>query len=366
MLQEEQRPRPERRQVPHVVASRKLSDDVLRKCAAAAREPRERVTARAKIPPGGRAMKQSRRVSPRAPYDEAVCLTRVDGAGRLFGRSIDLGPAGIYVTCAELCEIGTELVCTVLLPGGPRRLRGRVVRLVALPRAVGIAIAFGELREADRLAIERLVASRTGAAQPAKLRVDGLDHDLRCEAVVDGAGARTMRVSTALPEFLRLDARVNVDVGTSDTEAGRARGVISRIAVDPVASDGVPRLALDVDIGTAPHGLVGRAPPPDEDLAPPSGLPRPYRHPLPSVVLSRGLERDLANPAPPPRLRRKGGTAELPNRLDDPLVAPRVRELTQRLWALRAPGARTTSLAWMALPIALIAAELLLLARLAQ
>jgi hypothetical protein len=313
-------------------------------------------------------MKQSRRVSPRIAYDEAVCLTRVDGPGRLFGRSIDLGPAGIYVTCAELCEIGTELVCAVLLPGGPRRLRGRVVRLVALPRAVGIAIAFTELREADRLALERLVASRTTAAQPAKLRVDGIGHDLRCEAVVEGPGARTMRVSTSLPPFLRLDASVDIDVDPGAATAGeRARGVISRIAVDPVASDGVPRLALDVSIGTAPHGLVGRAPPPDEELAPPSGLPRPYRHPLPSVLLSRGLERELAN-APsdaPPRRRRKGGTAELPQRLADPLVAPRARELTLRMFALRARPSRSASMTWLALPIALLAAELLLLARLA-
>lgn len=311
-------------------------------------------------------MKQSRRVSPRIAYDEAVCLTRVDGVGRLFGRSIDLGPAGIYVTCAELCEIGTELICAVLLPGGPRRLRGRVVRLVALPRAVGVAIAFTDLREADRLALERLVASRTVAAQPAKLRVDGIEHDLRCEAVVDGAGARTMRVSTALPPFLRLDANVDVDLG--DATAGeRARGVISRIAVDPVASDGVPRLALDVVIGTAPHGLVGRAPPPVEDLAPPSVLPRPYRHPLPSVLLSRGLERELASAhaEPPPKRRRKGGTAELPNRLADPLVAPRARELTLRMFALGGPAARSTSMTWLALPLALIALELLLLARLA-
>ncbi|HVX96008.1 MAG TPA: PilZ domain-containing protein, partial [Polyangia bacterium] len=78
-------------------------------------------------------MKHSRRVSPRISYDEAVCLTRVDGKGRLFGRSVDLAPTGIYVTSADLCEIGTELVCSVLLPGGPRHLRGRVVRLVALP-----------------------------------------------------------------------------------------------------------------------------------------------------------------------------------------------------------------------------------------
>lgn len=327
-------------------------------------------------------MPQSRRVSPRVPYEEAVCLTRVDGAGRLFGRSVDLGPAGIYVTCAELCEIGTELVCAVLLPGGPRKLRGRVVRLVALPRAVGIAVAFTNLRESDRRALERLVESQNVAALPAKLRVDGVEHDLRCEAVV---GARTMRVSTTLPSFLRLDASVDVDVhpvGTDDASApgrdgARSRGKISRIALDPMASDGVPRLALDVDIGTAPHGMSGRAPDAGDELAPPSGLPRQYRHPLPSVLLSRGLEREIADTpddAPPrqrrkggpPRQRRRGATAELPHRLRDPLSAPRVHELTLRMFTLAAQARRTSSVAWLALPIAFIAAELLFLARLAS
>jgi hypothetical protein len=86
------------------------------------------------------------------------------------------------------------------------------------------------------------------------------------------------------------------------------------------------------------------------------------------VLLSKGLERDIAN-APsdsPPRVRRRNGTAELPSRLGDPLVAPRSREMTLRMFTLAGPAGRTTSLTWLALPIALIAAELVLLARLAQ
>jgi hypothetical protein len=308
-------------------------------------------------------MKQSRRVSPRVPYDEAVSLTRVDGNGRLFGRSIDLGPAGIYVTCAELCEIGTELVCTVLLPGGPRRLRGRVVRLVALPRAVGIAIKFTELKDADRVVLERLVASRLPAAMPAKLRVGGFDHDLRCEAVLSPG---KMRVSTALPPFLRLDADVGVVL--DEGAAPNARGVISRIALDPVSADGVPRLALDVDIDPV-RGEGG-----DDDDAPPSGLPRPYRHPLPSVLLSRRYATDLAAEEPlasPPRRRRAHGTAEIPRHSsgDQPLVSPHAREPTLRLFALASPSrdpARFPVAAWLSLPMLLIGAAIILLARLAH
>ncbi|HTA20600.1 MAG TPA: PilZ domain-containing protein [Polyangia bacterium] len=309
-------------------------------------------------------MKQLRRVSPRIPYDESVCLTRVDGQGRLFGRSVDLGPAGIYVTCAELCEIGTELVCTVLLPGGPRRLRGRVVRLVALPRAVGIAVAFVNLKEADRLVIERLVASRQPEAQAVKLRVGGLDHDLRCEAVID-AGEHTMRVSTALPPFLRLDADVGVVVDGAP-DAG-ARGVISRIAVEP--RDGVPRLSLDVDLGTARHGTRDRD---AADRAPPSGLPRPYKHPLPSVLLSRAFARQMTADVPsaaPPRRRRSHGTAEIARRVVDVGGGARVfatpdGDFTSPVTLAMTPlEARHLSVAWLAVPIMMAAAALACVSR---
>jgi PilZ domain-containing protein len=314
-------------------------------------------------------MKQSRRVSPRIAYDEAVCLARVDGQGRLFGRSIDLGPAGIYVTCAELCEIGTELVCTVLLPGGPRRLRGRVVRLVALARAVGIAIAFTDLREADRLVIERLVASRRPEAQHIKLRVDGLDHDLRCEATVD-AGERTMRVSTALPPFLRLDAGVGVNFdGNGPSSAGGApnkRGIIRRIAVDPAPRDGVPRLAFDVDLGSAPLDAERAE---VDDRAPPSGLPRPYKHPLPSVLLSSAFAHQMTSDVPSaaaPQRRRSHGTAEIARRFTDVgarVLAAAADDLTQPIALGYTRVARALSPAWLALPIMLATATLAYLAR---
>jgi hypothetical protein len=318
-------------------------------------------------------MQQFRRVSPRIPYDESVCLTRADGAGRLFGRSIDLGPAGIYVTCADLCEIGTELVCTVLLPGGPRRLRGRVVRLVALPRAVGIAIAFTDLREADRLVIERLVASRLPDTQSIKLRVGGLDHDLRCEAVID-AGERSMRVSTSLPPFLRVDADVGVVLDGS-LEVGR-RGVIRRIALDPAPRDGVPRLAVDVDLDEA--GDTTAAP---DDRAPPSGLPRPYKHPLPSVLLSSAFAHQIASDVPSaasPRRRRSHGTAEIARHFTDAgarvLAAAREvsrevsDDLTQPITAglARVSRLRALSPAWLAVPIWMATVVIALLARVAH
>src|SRR5215831_14782124 len=129
-------------------------------------------------------MKQLRRVSPRIPYEESVCLTRVDGGRRLFGRSVNLGVAGMYVVCIEPCEIGTELVCSVLLPGGPRKLRARVTRLTALPRGVGIALAFHDMSSRDRVAIETLIAAHRREVLSAKLRLDGVADPVPCEAVV--------------------------------------------------------------------------------------------------------------------------------------------------------------------------------------
>jgi hypothetical protein len=322
-------------------------------------------------------MKQSRRVSPRIPYDEAVCLARVDGRGRLFGRSVDLGVTGIDVTCTELCEIGTELVCTVLLPGGPRKLRGRVVRLVALPRAVGIAVAFTSLKQADRVVIERLIAGRQPEPQQVRLKVGGIDHALRCDAVV---GGRTMHLSTALPPFLRLDADVGVQL---DGQASRPkRGVISKIALDPLSSDGIPRLALDVELAdSAVHAMDGAARDADlevdvdvDDRSLPSGLPRPYGHPLPSVLVSRGFAKQVEAVAPvaaPPR-RRSHGTAEVRRQPHlaawaSPLSPVTAGELTQRLTMALPPSASHPSwLAWFLVPLTVTCAALALLARFAH
>jgi PilZ domain len=316
-------------------------------------------------------MQQSRRVSPRIGYDEAVCLARVDGRGRLFGRSIDLGPSGIYVTCAELCEIGTELVCTVLLPGGPRRLAGRVVRLVAMPKAVGIAVAFTDIKDADRVVIERLVASRLGATEPVRLRVPGLDHELRCDAIM---GEHTMRVSTTLPAFLRLDGGVGVTRGGASPES---RGHISRISVDPNSTDGVPRLALDVDLDSFDEaGDANRQHALADEVArrvPPSALPRQYRSSLPSVLLSERFATELVADAPvggstPPR-RRGARTAELALRLVDRLTSlpgPDEQDLTRKtVGGPPRPAARALPPAWMVLPLLLAMAALLLLGRLA-
>src|SRR5437762_3993106 len=182
----------------------------------------------------GSKMDQTRRVAPRVPYDEAIAIARFDGRGRLYARALDLSATGIHVICAESCPLGTIVRCTLLLPGGPRNVRGRVVRETVLARGVGLAIAFSNIDPGTAAALNLLLESRAHDVMPAKLKVEGVERALRCEGRVDEG---TVRLTAMLP-FLRIDGGVEVLLGENGERA--ATGVIKRIAVDPSNSDGVP------------------------------------------------------------------------------------------------------------------------------
>ncbi|HVZ88698.1 MAG TPA: PilZ domain-containing protein [Polyangia bacterium] len=315
-------------------------------------------------------MTQSRRVSPRIPYDEAICLARVDGKGRLYGRGLDLSASGLSVLCAEACPIGTEIRCNLLLPHGPRAVAGKIVRVTSTAGGFELALAFDALTPATAAILERLIAARSQQAMPAKLRIDGIDHPLRCEAHVDD---QVVRLTATLP-FLRLDRGVDVVLGEQGAIA--AAGTIRKIAVDPSTSDGVPRLALDVALDDGPRTRTrryGKSPvqPPRVPKRPPTNLPPPCDPALPSVVVSAGLARDLrAVEARPPR-RRIHGTAEIARRPDlapwgwQPAMAmatpaPPVLPVppTQRLSTLHAIW--WTRAAWGIVPLVVIVAAALL------
>jgi hypothetical protein len=227
---------------------------------------------------------QSRRASPRIPYDEAVCLSRTDGNGRLYGRAMDLGTGGVALVCGEDCPIGTQVRCDVLLPGGPRQIMGRVVRVTAAPAGFELAVSFEDLRPGVAAIIEELIAARTKQA-PARVQIEGGEQPLPSEASGD------------------------------DT--------IPKIAVDPPAADGVPRLAVDVDLDESPRARTARygtpraamvvqpsaapanvvAASPVASVAippPPTSLPPPFGQPLPSIVIEPALEAiDVRTPATP-------------------------------------------------------------------
>jgi hypothetical protein len=254
-------------------------------------------------------MNQPRRIAPRVPYHEAVCLTRADGRGRLYTRSIDLSRTGLQVVATESLPVGLELRCTLLLPGGPRSVPGRVVRVTALPRGLGLAISFGQLTPGAAAAIDQLITARARDVRPAKLRVDGMDRAMRCEGRVDEG---TVRLTAALP-FLRLDGGVDVEIGE---DGNIAPGVIRKIALDPSTADGVPRLALEVALGkggrTPAYGIPSRVP--ENPTPPPTRLPPAFGHPMPSVMVSRTLEHDVQLAEERPPRRRVHGTAEISRR----------------------------------------------------
>src|SRR5262245_28325649 len=279
-------------------------------------------------------MIQTRRVSPRVPYDEAISISRFDRRGRLYASAIDISASGIHVICAESCPLGTVVKCTLLLPGGPRAVRGRVIRETVLQRGVGLAIAFSNVDPGTAAALKLLIESRAHEFMPAKLKVEGVERALRCEGRVD---ENTVRLTATLP-FLRIDGGVEVVLGENGERA--ATGVIKKIAVDPSNSDGVPRLAVEVALAdsTLPYGAMRDV---DDTTPPPTRLPPPCGHPLPSVLVSPGLVRDVRKAEERPPRRRVHMTAEVarrPNGSDWAWAAPpRVVSKPQPLVRLRGP-----------------------------
>ena len=212
--------------------------------------------------------------------------------------------------CTESLPIGTEVRCTMLLPGGPRTVPGRVVRVTALPRGLGIAVAFEALSPGATAAIAQLVEARSRDVRPARLRVDGMEQTLRCEGRIDEG---TVRLTAALP-FLRLDGGVDVVLGD---DGQIAAGTISRIALDPATPDGVPRLALEVSLAGTTGPASGSGVPiqlSDGLTPPPTRLPPAFGHPMPSVVVSKTLERDLRRAEERPPRRKVHSTAEIARR----------------------------------------------------
>ena len=229
------------------------------------------------------AMKQSRRVEPRVPYPEDVSLIRTSGGKRIAARGVNISASGLYVHCIEPCEIGSHVVCSLLLDGGPRKVRGQITRLEALPGMIGVAIAFSDPGSRDLFALHEYVDQHRIEAVEAKVHLMGMANPVRCQATYDGD---TIHLSTALP-FLRLDSEVGVHLDASP--AGETTsGVLSRISLDPTASDGVPRLALDVAILSHRHVPTEHGASAPRDAA--ARRERPSPAPLPSVVLSNTLQ----------------------------------------------------------------------------
>lgn len=185
-----------------------------------------------------------RRVLRRVSYEESIRLLGDDGKPLVVGRALNLSPSGIYVRAPSGCEIGSEVTCDLPLPGGARQLRGRVTRTQALPdESTGIGIQFVDLTTGDSSSLHEVLEGSGPRAVAVKVLFEGMRSPVKCHGVVTAEG---IRLNTTLP-FLRLGSEVKALYDGQDTKID-ARGVLTGVRLEPVESDGVPRLGVDVEI----------------------------------------------------------------------------------------------------------------------
>ena len=259
------------------------------------------------------------------PYDEAICLTRADGDGRTTSRPRPQHER-VLVVCAESCPVGTDVQFSLLLPGGPRKVGGRVVRVTANP----------VVRPGDRVHVDR-GQRRGGDRSP----------DRRPHASGDAGQAAGRRSRSRPPLRGPRRGGHRAPDGDAPVPAPRRRG--RRPARRQRRSRRRAPSARSPSIPPRPTGSRGwlstwrrrparalrRAEPrrsPEEMDAPPSKLPPPCGKALPSVLVSRALERDLhqaeerppaaASTAPP---RSRAGPCRLAAQPALAAAPPRVR-----------------------------------------
>ncbi|HSS40848.1 MAG TPA: PilZ domain-containing protein [Polyangia bacterium] len=279
-------------------------------------------------------MTQTRRDSPRIPYDEAVCLARIDGEGRLYGRALDLSASGISLVSTESCPIGTEIKCDILLPHGPRSVTGKIVRVTAAPGGFELAVGFGEIKPAVAAVIANLIADRTGSAEQGGM-----------------APAETVRGSAADPSTTDAVPALVADVALDDQK----RASTKRYGTPRPGDREKDQQALR-EGARPPTPGAGQAP-----RLPPTSLPPPCGQPLPSVVVAASLAPEGPPVEAPPPRRRMQGTAYIARRPDAPswamrpaaamsTVSPAAAIPTQRLTTLQMAGSWSRAL-WVALPV---------------
>jgi hypothetical protein len=195
-------------------------------------------------------------------FREAV---RVIWSGQMSGveaQAVNLSPTGILIDTPTPtpCPVGSDVLCDVALPRGPRLLRGRVAHKHALPSAnMGMGIEFVDLSPRVVAELRDVVDESSEKPQRVKVRFAGTNQIVSARALPTVEG---FRLTTALP-FLRTASAVDIllspDAGVS------AKGWVSSVALDGSQGDGTPRLLIDVSIG-APENVAApeRRPEPEE------------------------------------------------------------------------------------------------------
>jgi hypothetical protein len=186
-------------------------------------------------------------------FRESVRVIWPGEVSGVVARAVNLSPAGILVDAPTPtpCPVGSDVLCDVTLPRGPRLLRGRVAhRRMLASQKVGMGIEFVDLSPREVAELRDIVGESEERPQRVKVRFEGTNQIVRARAHATPEG---FRLATALP-FLKADTEV--DIALSPDERVNARGWVSGVALDESHADGVPRLLIDVQVdGRRGHAL---------------------------------------------------------------------------------------------------------------
>jgi PilZ domain-containing protein len=186
-----------------------------------------------------------RRTEPRVDFREAVRVIWPGEVSGVLARAVNLSPAGILVDAPPPtpCPVGSDVLCDVTLPHGPRLLRGRVAHRRLLPsEKIGMGIEFIDLSPREVAELRDVVGGSDEKPQRVKVRFRGTDQVVSARAIATEDG---FRLATALP-FLKLDTEV--DISLAPAAGVSARGWVSRVSLEHASPSGAPRLLIDVRV----------------------------------------------------------------------------------------------------------------------
>jgi hypothetical protein len=235
-----------------------------------------------------------RRTEPRVDFREDVRVIWPGEVTGVLARGVNLSPTGILVDAPTPtpCPVGSDVLCDVSLPQGPRLLRGRVAHRRLLPsEKVGMGIEFVDLSPREAAELRDVVGESVEKPQRVKVRFKGTNHVVSARAFAVEGG---FRLATALP-FLEPDTEV--DVALSPDASVTARGWVSRVSLEPAAPGGTPRLLIDVRVD-APAADDERTPVVEALVEAFEAVPEYVWEPDELGAISEQSE--LAEPAEPP------------------------------------------------------------------
>jgi Tfp pilus assembly protein PilZ len=238
-------------------------------------------------------------------------------------QSLNLSPRGILVDTPAPYPVGTEIVCDVSLPTGSKTLRGRVVRVQPLsPSSTGVAIVFVDLSPGDLSALRKLVEGQAGTeweeqepdhGQQLAVRVSGTTWLFRGNALLKEDG---YYLNVPLP-FLRLDSAI--ELAASPSAPVITRALVKGITLEPLGSDGVPRLRIAVRIaGNASVPLEEAGALVEEDGVEEAGVADPvFAHPSSTPGPQFLISEETSHEPTEVTANRQGARGELADRRRD-------------------------------------------------